>query len=122
VKSTSRRTKLKRTPRTPARSIALSSASVTSSPTKATPLALLLELSSASIIARLSLLWHDACTITFLSKPRKSRSAHSFSLGASHGGYLPSLAQGNLLSGPNTWQCASTAPAGGAYVGFDGLG
>ena len=68
--------------------MALSSASVTSSPTKATPLALLLEDSSASTIARLSLLWQHACTITFLSKPRKSRSANSFSFGASQGVYL----------------------------------
>jgi len=70
--------------------MALSSASVTSSPTKATPLALSFELSSASTIARLSLLWQLACTITFLSKPRKSRSANSFSFGASHGVYLRS--------------------------------
>ncbi len=90
VKSTSRRTKLKRTPRTPARSMALSSWSATSSPTKATPFALPSELASASIIARLSLLWQEACTITFLSKPRKSRNANSFSLGASHGVYLRS--------------------------------
>ena len=90
VKSTSRLTKLKRTPLTPARSIHLSSSSVTSSPTKATPLALPLDASSASTIARLSLLWQDACTITFLSKPRKSRSANSFSLGASQGVYLRS--------------------------------
>ena len=90
VKSTSRRTKLKRTPRTPARCIDPSSWSVTSSPTNATPLALSSAASSASTIARLSLLWHDACTITFLSKPRKSRSANSFSLGASQGVYLRS--------------------------------
>src|SRR3954467_1444140 len=122
VKSTRRLTKLKRTPRTPARSMALSSLSVTSSPTKATPRALSFEFSSASTIARLSLLWQLACTITFLSKPRKSRSANSFSLGASQGVYLRSGAWGNRLSGPNTWQCASTAPAGGRYVGFDGLG
>ena len=70
--------------------MALSSWSVISSPTKAMPLALLLELSSASTIARLSLLWQDACTITFLSRPRKSRSANSFSLGASQGVYLRS--------------------------------
>src|SRR5262249_56334723 len=84
--------KLKRTPLTPALSIRLSSSSVTSSPTKATPLALPFEASSASIIARLSLLWQEACTITFLSRPRKSRSAKSFSFGASHGGYLRSVA------------------------------
>ena len=45
---------------------------------------------SASTIARLSLLWHEAWTMTFLSRPRKSRSANSFSFGASHGVYLRS--------------------------------
>ena len=93
-----------------------------SSPTKATPLALPLELTSASTSARLSVSWQVACTITFLSKPRKSRSANSFSFGASHGVYLRFGANGNAASGPNTWQCASTAPAGGLYFGFDGLG
>ena len=59
VKSTSRLRKLKRTPRTPALSIHFSSSSVTSSPTKATPLALPFEASSASTMARLSLEWHE---------------------------------------------------------------
>jgi hypothetical protein len=36
------------------------------------------------------LLWQLACTITLLSKPRKSRSAKSFSFGASQGVYLRS--------------------------------
>src|SRR5215471_14189080 len=122
VKSTSRLRKLKRTPRTPALSIHLSSSSVTSSPTKATPLARPDEDSSASTIARLSLEWHEACTITFLSNPRKSRSANNFSFGASQGVYLRSGAYGNLLSGPKTWQCASTAPSGGRNFGLEGLG
>ena len=52
--------------------------------------ALSFDASSASTSARLSVPWQLACTITFLSKPRKSRSANSFSLGASHGVYLRS--------------------------------
>ena len=75
VKSTSRRTKLKRVPRTPAACIARSSASVTSRPTDATPRALPFEWTSASTSARLSVPWQVACTITLRSKPRKSRSA-----------------------------------------------
>src|SRR4029077_16285718 len=122
VKSTRRLRKLKRTPRTPALSIQLSSSSVTSSPTKATPLARPAEDSSASTNARLSFEWQDACTITFLSNPRKSRSANNFSFGASQGVYLRSGANGNTASGPNTWQWESTAPTGGLYFGFDGLG
>ena len=122
VESTSRLMKLKRTPRTPASCSSFNSASVISSPTKATPLALPLEFTSASTSARLSVSWQVACTITFLSKPRKSRSANSFSFGASHGVYLRFGANGNIASGPNTWQCASTAPAGGWYFGFDGFG
>ena len=114
--------KLKRTPRTPASCSSFNSASVISSPTKATPLALPSELFSASTSARLSVSWQVACTITFLSKPRKSRNANSFSFGASHGVYLRFGAKGNFASGPNTWQCASTAPAGGRYFGFDGFG
>ena len=90
VKSTSRRTKLKRVPRTPASCIARSSASVTSRPTDATPRALPCECTSASHRARLSLPWQVAWTITLRSKPRKSRSAKSFSFGASHGVYLRS--------------------------------
>ncbi len=43
---------------------------------------------SASTSARLSVPWQVACTITALSKPRKSCSANSFSFGASHGVYL----------------------------------
>src|SRR5205823_7729462 len=107
---------------TPARSSSFNSASVISSPTKATPFALLLECFSASISARLSVSWQLACTITFLSRPRKSRSANSFSFGASQGVYLRLGANGNFSSGPNTWQCAQTAPAGGLYFGFDGFG
>src|SRR5580704_6740029 len=122
VESTSRLMKLKRTPFTPALSRALSSASVISSPTKATPLALPLECPSASTSARLSVSWQVACTMTFLSKPRKSRSANSFSFGASQGVYLRFGANGNTASGPKTWQCESTAPAGGLNFGFDGLG
>jgi len=53
-------------------------------------LALPPEVSSASTMARLSLLWQLACTMTFLSNPKKSRSANSFSLGASQGVYLRS--------------------------------
>src|SRR6185295_14516644 len=122
VESTSRLMKLKRTPLTPARSSSLRPASEISSPTNATPLALPFELTSASTSARLSVSWQVACTITFLSKPRKSRNANSFSFGASQGVYLRLGANGNTASGPNTWQCVSTAPAGGLYFGFDGLG
>jgi len=41
-------------------------------------------------IARLSLAWQEACTITFLSKPRKSRQREQLLLGASQGVYLRS--------------------------------
>ena len=114
--------KLKRTPLTPATSSALRVAKAKLSSTNATPLALPLDAISASTSARLSVLWQVACTITFLSKPRKSRRWNSVSFGASHGVYLRAGANGNCASGPNTWQCASTAPAGGLYFGFDGLG
>ena len=60
--------------------------------------------------------------MTLRSKPRKSRSAKSFSFGASHGVYLRSRAYGKTALGPNTWQCASTAPFGTAKAGFDGAG
>ena len=60
--------------------------------------------------------------MTLRSKPRKSRSAKSFSFGASQGVYLRSGAYGNAVAGPNTWQCASTAPGGGRKRGFDGFG
>src|SRR5579862_7011781 len=122
VESTSRLMKLKRTPLTPARSRSLSSWSVKASSTKATPLARPFDVASASTSARLSVSWQVACTITALSKPRKSCSANNFSFGASQGVYLRLGANGNFASGPNTWLCASTAPAGGLYFGFDGLG
>ena len=60
--------------------------------------------------------------MTLRSTPRKSRSANSFSFGASHGVYLRSGAYGKTSPGPNTWQCASTAPRGSANSGFDGFG
>jgi hypothetical protein len=82
--------------------MASSSASVTLRPTDATPRARSLEWTSASTSARLSLPWQVAWTITLRSKPRKSRSAKSFSLGASHGVYLRSGAYGNLSAGPKT--------------------
>src|SRR6478736_5963695 len=122
VKSTSRLTKLKRTPRTPAACMDCSSWSVTERLTVATPLALPSERFSASTMARLSAPWQVACTITFLLKPRWSRSANSCCQLASHGVYLRSGAYGNAAPGPNTWQCASTAPAGGTNLGFDGSG
>src|SRR6476661_1389830 len=112
VKSTSRLTKLKRTPRTPAASMACSSPSVTLRLTVATPRALPLEDCSASTSARLSAPWQVACTITLRSNPRCSRSANSCSLLASQGVYLRSGAYGNCAPGPNTWQCASTLPRG----------
>src|SRR5262249_23168246 len=122
VESTSRLMKLKRTPFTPARSSSLSWVSVKSSLTKATPLARLFDVTSASTRARLSVSWQVACTVTVLSRPRKSRGCHSVSFGASQGVYLRFGANGNLASGPNTWQCAQTAPGGALYFGFDGLG
>src|SRR3954468_9233173 len=120
VKSTSRLTKLKRTPRTPAAFISSSSRSVTARFTVATPFALPFDDFSASTSARLSAPWHVACTITFLSKPRWSRSANSCVLLASQGVYLRSGANGNIAPGPNTWQCASTLPGGGRKRGVLG--
>src|SRR5215208_5093138 len=58
--------------------------------------------------------------MTFRSKPRKSRSANSCSFDASHGVYLRSGAYGNRSPGPNTWQCASTLPAGTVSCGLVG--
>src|SRR3954470_9356380 len=59
--------------------------------------------------------------MTFLSKPRKSRSAKSCSFDASHGVYFRSGANGNSSPGPKTWQCASTLPAGTLKCGLDGV-
>src|SRR5664279_3969424 len=120
VKSTRRLTKLKRTPRTPAVCIASSLASLTLRFTVATPRALPPEFTSASTIARLSAPWQVAWTTTLRSKPRWSRSAYSCCLDASQGVYLRSGAKGNSAPGPNTWQCASTAPAGTLNRGFEG--
>src|SRR3954467_12538624 len=120
VKSTSRLTKLKRTPRTPAACRSCSSSSLMLRFTVATPLALPLEDFSASTSARLSAPWQVACTITFLLKPRWSRSANSCSLLASHGVYLRSGAYGNCAPGPKTWQCASTALGGSWNCGLLG--
>src|SRR5512143_3019805 len=112
VKSTSRLTKLKRTPRTPAACRSCSSLSVTLRLTVATPRALPPDVRHASAIARLSAPWQVACTMTLRAKPRWSRSAKSCALLASHGVYLRSGAYGNCAPGPNTWQCASTLPGG----------
>ena len=60
VELTRRLMKLKRTPFTPLWSSSLSCASLKLSSTKATPLALLLEWTSASTSARLSVLWQVA--------------------------------------------------------------
>ena len=87
-------------------------ASVTLRRTVATPRALPPLARSASTIARLSAPWQVACTMTLRAKPRWSRSANSCSLQASQGVYLRSGAYGNSAPGPNTWQCASTAPGG----------
>ena len=85
----------------------------------ATPRALPPECTSASTIARLSAPWQVACTITLRAKPRWSRSAKSCAFDASQGVYFRSGANGNSAPGPNTWQCASTAPAGNLKWGFD---
>jgi len=77
---------------------------------------------TASTIARLSAPWHVAWTITLRLTPRWSRRAKSWSLLASHGVYLRSGAKGNASPGPNTWQCASTVPAGSGKAGTDGSG
>src|SRR5688572_27905212 len=99
-----------------------SSASDTFGRTVAMPRARPSAARSASTIAELSAPWQVACTITVRSKPRKSRRANSASLPASTGVYFRSGAYGNLSPGPNTWQCASTAPGGGTNRGLDGLG
>src|SRR5690606_34707466 len=46
--------------------------------------------------------------------------ANSCALLASQGVYLRSGAKGNSSPGPNTWQCASTAPAGSWNLGLAG--
>src|SRR5512139_496910 len=121
VKSTSRLTKLKRTPRTPASCRSCSSTSLTARLTVATPRALPPDERQASTIARLSAPWQVACTITLRSKPRWSRNANSCAFEASQGVYLRSGANGNWFPGPNTWQCASTAPGGSLKRGLVGL-
>ena len=95
---------------------------MTSGRTVATPRARPAALRTASTIARLSAPWHVACTITLRLTPRWSRRAKSWSLPASHGVYLRSGANGNASPGPNTWQCASTVPAGRANAGTEGSG
>ena len=120
VKSTSRLTKLKRTPRTPAACSWRSSSSLTLRLTVATPRALPFEARQASSMARLSAPWQVACTITLRLKPRWSRSANSCALLASQGVYLRSGANGNSAPGPNTWQCASTLPGGSRKRGVLG--
>ena len=103
VESTSRLMKLKRTPLTPARSSSLELGIGDLLADKGDALGLAVGGTSASTSARLSVSWQVACTITFLSKPRKSCSANSFSFGASQGVYLRFGANGNIASGPNTW-------------------
>ena len=98
------------------------SASVTLRLTVATPRAFPLERFSASTSARLSAPWQVAWTITLREKPSRSRNAKSWSHDASHGVYLRSGAYGNCAPGPNTWQCASTAPGGTGTRGVDGFG
>ena len=118
--STSRRTKLNRTPRTPASSSSRSSASLTSGRTVATPRARPAGRSTASTIARLSAPWHVACTMTLRLTPEVVAQGEELVLARVAGVYLRSGAKGNSSPGPNTWQCASTAPAGSANVGVDG--
>src|SRR3984957_11887586 len=120
VKSTRRLMKLKRTPRTPASCSRFNSASGTSRRTVAIPRARPSLESNASTIALLSAPWQVACTITLRSKPRRSRNANNCALLASQGVYLRSGAYGNSAPGPNTWQCASTAPRGSAKLGLLG--
>ncbi len=90
VKSTSRLTKLKRTPRTPAACRSASSRSVTLRRTVATP------------------------------RARPPEAAKSWCFDASQGVYLRSGANGNSSPGPKTWQCASTAPSGTLNRGVEG--
>src|SRR3984957_10497448 len=120
VKSTRRLMKLKRTPRTPASCSRFNSASGTSRRTVAIPRARPSLESNASTIALLSAPWQVACTTTLRSKPRRSRKANNCALLASQGVYLRSGAYGNSAPGPNTWQCASTAPRGSEKLGLLG--
>src|SRR3984957_20026435 len=55
--------------------------------------------------------------MTLRVKPRRSRRANNCALLASQGVYLRSGAYGNWAPGPNTWQCASTAPRGSEKLG-----
>ena len=100
VKSTSRLTKLKRTPRTPASCMRLQLGVGDAAPHggDAARLAVASDC-SASTIARLSAPWQVACTITLRAKPRWSRSANSCALLRVAGVYLRSGANGNCVAG-----------------------
>jgi len=75
--------------------------------------ALPFDLAMASSVAALSVPWQLAWTMTLRAKPRWSRSANSMSGPASSGRYFAFALKGNCAIGPNTWQWASIAPAGG---------
>jgi len=118
VKSTSRLTKLKRTPRTPASCMACNSASPTlrlTVPRRAPCRAG----SSASSMARLSAPWHVACTTTLRANPGGRAVQRGWCLDASQGVYLRSGAYGNRARA-NTWHMPIDAAAGTRKRGLDG--
>jgi hypothetical protein len=90
-----------------------SSSSEIAGSTTATPRALPFDWAMASSVAALSVPWQLAWTITFFANPKWSRSANSMSGRRPRAGTWPLALNGNCAIGPNTWQCASTAPGGG---------
>ena len=89
--------------------------------TTATPRAMPFADCSASTMAALSL--HGSCLNNHISRQTKviaKRKQHV--LTGITWCVLRSGAKGNSLAGPNTWQCASIAPAGGLKSGVFGLG
>src|SRR6266852_4934652 len=71
----------------------------------------------ASATTRLSKPWQVDWTITQCRMPSMACNANSFSLGASAGVNGRFSAKGKIFCGPNTWTCASHAPAGSSSFG-----
>ena len=102
VKSTRRRTKLKRTPRTPASCRSRSSRSVTPRRTVATPRARPPLARHASAIARLSAPWQVACTTTLRAKPEVIAQREQLRLARVAGRVLPLGRVGKLRARDRT--------------------
>ena len=115
--------KLKRTPLTPASSSSFNPASVMLLADEGDALGLAVggdqRIDQRAVVGVVAGRLHDHVLV---EAEEVAQRCNSVSFGASQGVYLRLGANGNFASGPNTWQCASTAPAGGLYFGFDGLG